>query len=87
MQTLSNPTELKINKMKQHKKCGYCKAFNRNYSCELGYKIKAIFFDRQIAINAIPLEPCEKPTSTKKLVELLMLNTKNKQNANNKQSN
>lgn len=72
--------------MKQYKKCGYCKAFISDRGqgkCDLGYKTKGIYFNEAALINMIPLEPCEKPLTTKKFAEILIFKSKLKTNANN----
>lgn len=54
--------------MKNHKKCAGCKAleYDRGYSCSLDYKITNPMNEH----FPKPMEPFEKPKSTKQLAEI-----------------
>lgn len=57
--------------LKQRRSCGNCKAHEDN-SCSLGYQNEERRGKEGKYIDTVPLEPCPKPLSTKRLFELLI---------------
>lgn len=56
-------------KISQKRVCNDCvSSVFANERCELGYKIKVVYFG-YTAVNAIPLEPCPKPKTRKDWLE------------------